>query len=291
MIFNPDPTKPVEEVVFTNRNSTSYETVSYAGAGAGVGVQSVDHHKHLGFVLDSKMNFSKHIDEKICKSNQGIGLIRRLYHYLPRKALLQIYKSFIRPHLDYCDVIYHKPTYDDFYSNYYSERAKSDPINTNYEFNNKIEAVQYNAALAITGCIRGTSREKLYSELGLTSLYDRRRFHRLCLFYKIINYLTPEYLRQLIPDSIRRLQNTRTNRDGVVSTRTLKFRYSFLPDTSNSWNVLSSFIKNSPSLDIFKKRYLKFFSITSNSIYDIHNPVGLKYLTRLRGWSKPSALS
>ena len=62
-------------------------------------------------------------------------------------------------------------TYDDFYSNYYSERAKSDP--------DQIETDLYNAALAITGCIRGTSREKLYSELGLTSLYDRRRFHRL----------------------------------------------------------------------------------------------------------------
>ena len=80
-------------------------------------------------------------------------------------------------YLDYFDVIYHKPTYDDFYSNYYSERAKSDPINTNYEFTNKIESVQYNAALAIIGCVRGTSRGKLFLELGLTSLYDRRRLH------------------------------------------------------------------------------------------------------------------
>ena len=127
------------------------------------------------------MSYSKHIDGKIGKANQGIDVIKRLYNYLPRKALLQINKSFIRPHLDYCDVIYHKPTYDDFCSNYYSERAKSDPINTNYEFTNKIESVQYNAALAITGCSRGTSREKLFLELGLTSLYDRRRLHRLNL--------------------------------------------------------------------------------------------------------------
>ena len=122
------------------------------------------------------MNYIKHIDGKIGKANQGIGVIKRLYNYLPRKALIQIYKSFIRPHLDYCDVIYHKPTYDDFYSKYYSERAKSDPVNTNHDFTNKIESVQYNAALAITitGCVRGTSREKLFAELGLTSLYDRR---------------------------------------------------------------------------------------------------------------------
>ena len=213
-------------------------------------VQPVDHHKHLGFVLDSKLNYSQHIDEKITKANQGIGVIRRLYHYLPRQA------PYIRPHLDYCDVIYHKPTYDDFYSTYYSERAKTDPVNTNFQFNNKIEAVQYNASLAITGCVRGTSREKLYSELGLTSLYDRRRFHRLSLLYKILNHLTPEYLRLLIPESTRRLQNTRTDRGNGVSTRTLKFRYSFFPDTLNSWNMLSSLIRSSPSLDIFKKRYM-----------------------------------
>ena len=108
------------------------------------------------------MSYTKHVDDKITKANQGIGVIRCLYNYLPRKALLQIYKSFIRPHLDYWDIIYHKPTYDDFYSNYYSERAKSDPVNINYEFTRKIESAQYNAALAITGCVRGTSREKLF---------------------------------------------------------------------------------------------------------------------------------
>ena len=51
----------------------------------------------------------------------GVGVIRRLYHYLPRKSMIQIYKSFIRPHLDYCDIIYHKPLHDIFSSEYYSE--------------------------------------------------------------------------------------------------------------------------------------------------------------------------
>ena len=147
------------------------------------------------------MNNIKHVDGKIAKANQGISVIKRLCNYMQRKILLQIYKSFIRPHLDYCDIIYHKPIYDDFYIQHYSDRAKSDPVFINHELTNKIESVQYNAALAITGCVRGMSREKLYSELGLTSLYDRRRFHRLSLFYKILNQLTPEYLRRLIPVS------------------------------------------------------------------------------------------
>ena len=134
----------------------------------------------------------------------------------------------------------------------------------------------------ITACVRGTSREKLFAELGLTSLYDRRRFHRLSLFYKILNQLTPEYLRRFIPDSARILHNTRTKRHDVMLTRTLKFRHSFFPDTSNSWNYLSSFIKNAPTLNVFKKRYMEFFIVTPKPIYGIHNPVGIKYLTRLR---------
>ena len=47
MVFNPDTNKPAEEVIFTNRNSTSYDTRSFPG----VDVKTVDFHKHLGFVL------------------------------------------------------------------------------------------------------------------------------------------------------------------------------------------------------------------------------------------------
>ena len=95
-------------------------------------------------------------------------------------------------------------------------KSQNRSVNTNAQFNDKIEAVQYNAALAITGCVRGTSREKLYSELALASLYDRKRFHRLSLYYKILNNLTPEYLRIFIPDSIRRSYAMRNDRGNVL---------------------------------------------------------------------------
>ena len=78
---------------------------------------------------------------------------------LPRFSLLTIYKSFVRPHLDYGDVIYDQPN--------------------NSRLSDKIESVQYNAALAITGAIRGTSKEKLHQELGLQSLKDRRWLRRM----------------------------------------------------------------------------------------------------------------
>ena len=65
--------------------------------------------KHLGLYLDEKLNFSHHIKEKISKAYRGIGVIKKLQNFLPRQSLLTIYKSFIRPHLDYGDVVYDQP--------------------------------------------------------------------------------------------------------------------------------------------------------------------------------------
>ena len=64
---------------------------------------------------------------------------------------------------------------------------------------NTIESVQYNAALAITGAFRGTSKEKLYQELGFESLKDRRWLRRLCYLYKILNTKQTAYPYDLIP--------------------------------------------------------------------------------------------
>ena len=63
-----------------------------------------------------------------------------------------------------------------------------------------IESVQYNAALAITGAIRGSSREKLYQELGFESLRDRRWYRKLCFYYKIRHNDCPLYLIEHIPN-------------------------------------------------------------------------------------------
>ena len=72
------------------------------------------HQKYLGVVLDSNLNFNTRIDQKIKQCNKMIGLIKRLPVNLHRNALLTIYKSFIRPHFDYGDTLYDKPTNDNF---------------------------------------------------------------------------------------------------------------------------------------------------------------------------------
>ena len=189
MSFNPDEGKQAQEVIFSRKiTKSSQPQISFNN----MPVFSVTFHKHLGIYLDEKLNFNYHIQEKICKAMQGVGIIRKLSKILPRNSLITIYKSFVTPHLDCCDVLYDQPNTESLCQ--------------------KIESVQYNAALAITGAIKGTSHMKLYNELGLESLKFRRLFRKLCLFFKIIKHGLPEYLFNLIPQSNHQY-NTRTTED------------------------------------------------------------------------------
>ena len=66
-------------------------------------------------------------------------------------------------------------------------------------FHQKLESIQYNACLAITGAIRGTSKERLSHELSLESQQLRRWYRKLGMFYKIYKHKSPQYLFELIP--------------------------------------------------------------------------------------------
>ena len=96
-----------------------------------------------------------------------------------KTSLLTIYKSFLRPQLNYWDVVY--------------DQASNDA------FSSKIETVPYNSALAITGAIKHASLENLYQELGLVYLQQRRWMRSLCLFYKIVSIKIPAYIYNFIP--------------------------------------------------------------------------------------------
>ena len=151
MLLNPRLTKKAQEVIFSRKNIKTDHPVVYFNEAP---VAHTTCQKHLGMHLDEKLNFNHHINEKIAKANKGIGRIRKLVQVLPRQSLITIYKSFIRPHLDYSDIIYNQPN--------------------NESFCNLIERVQYNSALAITSAIKGTSQLKIYNELGIESLKFRR---------------------------------------------------------------------------------------------------------------------
>ena len=97
--------------------------------------------------FDEKLNLKQNIDTVILKINKGLSVIKKLRHSLPRKSLMTIRKAFLRPLIDYGNIIYNQPQ--------------------NESFCEKLESVEYKAALAITGAIQSTSRDKIYQERSI----------------------------------------------------------------------------------------------------------------------------
>ena len=182
--------------------------------------------------LDLELNFQEHFENMLNKVNKTIGLQRKLQNTLLRPSLLTIYKSFIRPHLEYDDVIY-----DQAY---------------NVSFQQKVEIIQYNAAVTITGAIRGTSKEKLFEELGLESLQHRRWYRKLCCFYKILKDQSPKYLFNIIPKLNRPYSTRNANNIPHFKVKHSFFKNTFFPLVIIEWHKLNPEIQNARSLNIFK---------------------------------------
>ena len=83
MRFNPDPTKPAEEIIFSLKHAHVQHPPHFFN---NIMVKQVSEHKHLGLILDSKLTFANHISEKISKARKGIGVIKYLSSYAPVKT-------------------------------------------------------------------------------------------------------------------------------------------------------------------------------------------------------------
>ena len=156
MSCSPDPTKQAEQVIFSFKSIKAVRLPIYFSNSA---VVTVPHHKHIGLVLDESLTFA----ETVIKARRGVGIIRFMARYVHRDVLDQMYKLYVRPHLDYGDVIYN---------------------NQNLRLMSKLEST--------SRAWRGTSTDKVLEELVWETLAHRRWYRRLCQFYKIVNSSCPE---------------------------------------------------------------------------------------------------
>ena len=180
-------------------------------------VNQTSYRKHHGMFLD-KLNFGEHLKYITNKINKSIGLLCKLQLILSGQSLVTIYKSFIRPHLDYKDIIFDQAF--------------------NKSFHDNLELIQYIASLAITGPIRGTSKEKLYQELGFESLQHRCWFCKLCTFYRIYKNQSRSYLYNLIPLQTSLCITRSSNNIPCFHFKHNSFRNSFFPTAIIEWNNL-----------------------------------------------------
>ena len=186
--FNPDPLKPPIEIIFSTKTKPPIHPQLYFN---NIALTTVNEHKHLGLILDKKLTFRSHIKEKINKAKRCLGVLKFSSQYLPISAMDRVYKSFIRPKMEYGDLIYHRSPYISYeLSPLDVKKISSDMA--------KLESVQYQAALTVSGAWKGSSKTKIYKELGWSFLSHRRWSRQLALFHKIVNGFSPQYLTEKI---------------------------------------------------------------------------------------------
>ena len=185
------------------------------------------------------------------------------------------HKALLRSHLDYCDVIYHVPSI-----------IHQPPLGmTLSSLMEKVERVQYQVVLAITGVWQGSSRSKIYDELGWETLSARRKGRRVLLINKIINNNTPCYLNEKLAPFCREMfsGNIRTTFH-AIKCKTYRYVNSFFPDAIASWNLFMEIFnyKVIPSLSLLKHDIISLIRPESKNFFKIHDLTGLRYLFQLR---------
>ncbi len=160
---------------------------------------------------------------------------------ISRKALESCYISFVRPIIEYGDILYDSCT---------------------QELSNSIEKLQHEAARTVTGAKFRSSPELLYKELGWTSLFNRRKIHKLTKIYSITNKIAPDYLCQILESfQHKHRHSTRiaqsTNHLNYPVPKKEFFNKSFFPSAIREWNKLDNVTTSAPSLAAFTKRLRK----------------------------------
>ena len=124
------------------------------------------------------MSWKSHILRIYEKANRRLNILKSLKFKINRSTLICLYKSLIRPLMEYGDVIWD---------------------NCSEGESQLLESVQYESARVVTRAIKGTSGRRLRDELAWEELSERRKLNKLIHFYKIAKRLVPMYLIGLLP--------------------------------------------------------------------------------------------
>ena len=148
----------------------------------------------------------------------------------------------------------------------------------------QIEKIQYQAALAVTGAWQGSNRSQIYEEVGWESLSDRRMSRRILQSYKIINVMTPSYLKDKLPPNKRAYLFSADicNTLREIRCRSSRFMNSFYPNGVASWNIIIKHFDTMPPISKLKEYLLSLFRPNIKSTFNIYDPIGLRYIFQLR---------
>ena len=203
-------------------------------------IQISDTEKLLGVHINNSLNWSFHIESTLKKCNSLLFLLNRIKQYLNVPTRKLFYNAYILPHLDYCCSIWG---------------------NSNTELMNTVVKFQKRAARSILDKPIETPSVELFSELKWMMFPDRVIYQKAILMYKIMHNLAPSYLSNIFTLSSevheRSLRSTTENLLYVPKPKIELYRNSLAYSGSKIWNSIPEHIRNSTSLQQFRKNYLK----------------------------------
>ena len=198
-------------------------------------ITEVPDHRHLGITFSNDRSWNIHIVKITTTAWQPINILRAFKFKLDKKSLESMYISFIRPILEYSGAIWD---------------------NCSNEDSKLLEAVQIEAMRIIIGATKLCSISKLYEDTRFITLSKRHELQKLTIFYKMMNGLAPEYLNCLVPPFVQdasRYSLGNSNNLNIVPSNSNLYYNSFVPSTKRLWNNLPLLVRNSTSLNEFKK--------------------------------------
>ena len=196
--------------------------------------------KLLGVTIDSTLNWAAQVDATLKKCNSLLYLLGRIKTYLDTPTRKLYFNAYILPHLDYCNTIWG---------------------NCSNELIDKIIKFQKRAARVILDKDLTTPSSELFQQLGWMRFDDRVKYRKCMLMYKSLHNLAPTYLgnKFTYTHNVHNLDlRSASNQTLYVPKPNLEiYRKSFSYSGPKIWNTLPELVRNAPSLESFKQRYLR----------------------------------
>ena len=202
----------------------------------GIDLQAVETERDIGVLISSNLKPSQHCTQAAIRASAILTQISRAFMYRDRKTFLNLYKQFVRCHLEF------------------AVPAWSPWLAQDIEV---LEKVQRRAVNMIVGLTGRTYEDKL-SELNLTSLSDRRIKFDLVQTYKILNGIdrvSPDIWFKTVEQNNRLTRITSYSKNLVAVRSRTDIRKNFFSNrVVNLWNTLPTDIKDSRTVKIFKNK-------------------------------------
>ena len=193
-------------------------------------IQQVEDEKDLGVTFQKDLKFTKHINNCVKKANRMIGIIKRTFSHMDKSMFLQLYKTMIRPYMEYATVVWAPFLKKDIFL---------------------LENTQRRATKLVKD-ISGKPYEERLKILGIPTLIYRRKRSDLIQVFKIINKIDNLDINTFFSEdknSKTRGHNFKLNK----SWNRLNVRANtFSQRVVNDWNHLSTECVNSETVNSFK---------------------------------------